>query len=655
MEVSLAGLGENVNAVNQDVLERQITRQASRAMTKRDHELDQRRLERTRRDIGRVQARMGNVSRRMDSIGSSMAARDQARLDMHEEEESLAGLEKDLQEIQDRMAGRKLEHADIGVDEREEDDDDDRREKEGEEVEKKETEREYLLRTGKITPFSRMTGLERMHEVEEVEGEERVKQSHQDLRRPGLYSETYGEPVADIEEDDDEQMRTYATPNASAAEEEDVNDDELDAAVTSYNVNKKEDFSGVDDGDERVFRDRVLSWTEKREAARVKAVVVIKPEPREEEEGDEEEEWHKPHPTEADATYDGGYRVPGDIYPNLFDYQKTCVQWLWELHCQGAGGIIGDEMGLGKTIQVISFLAGLHYSRMPSEPTIVVCPATLMKQWVNEFHSWWPPFRVTVLHSSGSGMMDVRSEESLERDIEHQRNFKGRSKSYQQAAKVVDRVCRQGHVLITTYAGLRIYSDLLLPVKWSYCILDEGHKIRNPDSVISIVCKQVKTVHRLILSGTPMQNNLTELWSLFDFVFPGRLGTLPVFQTEFAIPINIGGYANATNVQVQAAYKCALVLRDLINPYLLRRMKMDVATDLPQKSEQVLFCKLTNVQRQAYEAFISSEEMTSIINGKRQVLYGVDILRKICNHPDLVDRALLLVVITFFFESAYLI
>jgi DNA excision repair protein ERCC-6 len=138
-----------------------------------------------------------------------------------------------------------------------------------------------------------------------------------------------------------------------------------------------------------------------------------------------------------------------------------------------------------------------------------------------------------------------------------------------------------------------------------------------------------------------MQNNLTELWSLFDFVFPGRLGTLPVFQAQFAVPINIGGYANATNIQVQTAYKCAVVLRDLINPYLLRRMKNDVAADLPRKSEQVLFCKLTDVQRSAYEEFLGSNEMDSIFSGKRQVLYGVDILRKICNHPDLVNRELL--------------
>ena len=115
---------------------------------------------------------------------------------------------------------------------------------------------------------------------------------------------------------------------------------------------------------------------------------------------------------------------------------------------------------------------------------------------------------------------------------------------------------------------------------------------------------------------------------------------MPVFQSQFSVPIGIGGYANATNVQVQTAYKCACMLRDLINPYLLRRMKVDVASDLPKKSEQVLFCKLTPIQRQAYLRFIHSKEMDAILERRRQVLFGIDIVRKICNHPDIIDLTL---------------
>ena len=135
-----------------------------------------------------------------------------------------------------------------------------------------------------------------------------------------------------------------------------------------------------------------------------------------------------------------------------------------------------------------------------------------------------------------------------------------------------------------------------------------------------------------------MQNNLVELWSLFDFIFPMRLGNLVDFKNQFEIPIRIGGYANASNLQIQTATKCAETLKDAISPYLLQRMKSDVAADLPKKTERVLFCKLTKPQREAYEAFLNGGDMNSILNGKRQVLYGVDILRKICNHPDLQDH-----------------
>ncbi|KAJ2841673.1 DNA repair protein rhp26, partial [Coemansia erecta] len=177
--------------------------------------------------------------------------------------------------------------------------------------------------------------------------------------------------------------------------------------------------------------------------------------------------------------------------------------------------------------------------------------------------------------------------------------------------------------------------DVLLRRKWGYAVLDEGHTIRNPDADVTIACKRLDTRHRILVTGTPIQNNLAELWSLFDFIFPGRLGTLPVFNNQFAIPITVGGYASANSLQVRAAYRCACILRDLIDPYLLRRLKADVAQDLPQKSEQVLFCRLTPMQRKAYKAFLQSADMERILDGKLQMLFGVDVARKICDHPDL--------------------
>ncbi|KAJ3128979.1 hypothetical protein HK101_005308, partial [Irineochytrium annulatum] len=212
------------------------------------------------------------------------------------------------------------------------------------------------------------------------------------------------------------------------------------------------------------------------------------------------------------------------------------------------------------------------------------------------------------------------------------------AKVLKQVASIVDRVVAKGHVIITTYEGVRVHKKALIPVRWGYCVLDEGHKIRNADASITLACKMVKTPHRIILSGTPIQNNLKELWSLYDFAYPGRLGTLPVFVSQFEIPIRLGAYSNATNLQVQTAHRCAQVLRDLISPYLLRRMKSDVASDLPKKTEQVLFCRLSSTQRDLYERFLDSRDCRQILEGRKNALAGIDTLRKICNHPDLVYR-----------------
>lgn len=358
-----------------------------------------------------------------------------------------------------------------------------------------------------------------------------------------------------------------------------------------------------DDGDEASYKQRLRRWNKLRLQDKEKNLKL---------EDDSEE---------SDAEFDEGFKMPGFLFKKLFKYQQTGVRWLWELHCQQAGGILGDEMGLGKTIQIIAFLAGLSYSKIRTRgsnyrfeglgPTLIVCPTTVMHQWVKEFHMWWPPFRVAVLHETGSY---AHKKEKLIRDIAH---------------------CHG--ILITSYSYIRLMQDDISRHDWHYVILDEGHKIRNPNAAITLACKQFRTPHRIILSGSPMQNNLRELWSLFDFIFPGKLGTLPVFMEQFSVPITMGGYSNASPVQVKTAYKCACVLRDTINPYLLRRMKSDVkmSLSLPDKNEQVLFCRLTDEQHKVYQNFIDSKEVYRILNGELQIFSGLTALRKICNHPDL--------------------
>ncbi|XP_053165125.1 DNA excision repair protein ERCC-6 isoform X2 [Hemicordylus capensis] len=379
--------------------------------------------------------------------------------------------------------------------------------------------------------------------------------------------------------------------------EEEEEEEEKDLIVGKHRMKRCRD-----DGNEDYYKQRLRRWHKQRLKSG-------------------EEQWRAGEDSDDSDVEFEGFRVPGFLFKKLFKYQQTGVRWLWELHCQQAGGILGDEMGLGKTIQIIAFLAGLSYSKIRTRgsnyrfkglgPTVIVCPTTVMHQWVREFHTWWPPFRVAVLHETGSYTNNK--------------------------VKLIREIVACNGILITSYSNIRLLQDNIHSYDWHYVILDEGHKIRNPNAAVTLACKQFCTPHRIILSGSPMQNNLKELWSLFDFVFPGKLGTLPVFMEQFSVPITMGGYSNASPVQVKTAYKCACILRDTINPYLLRRMKADVkmSLSLPDKNEQVLFCRLTDEQHQVYKNFIDSKEVYQILNGEMQIFSGLVALRKICNHPDL--------------------
>ena len=673
---ALLGLTEHVR--DQDDLERDITNQANMVMIEQEDERDQKRIDRVTANIDKLEGQKRTQRRRLDTLTNNPLMRKRCLDEIQQIDADIAALKKDITDIQSR------------IDERHQYDGAENGEGNGPGGNKRmpnESQRDFLIRTGKITPFSRMPGrgadglngdltevLMDAEEEAEQEGEqitdEAEPRSHQNLRLPGFAD--ISESVISTSESEfslrprkkrklegaSSSTSRFQTPDEDtftpvlSEEEVDEFEDEDDELMTSKTpkkraagntkVEEKIDLTGIDDGNEQMYQTRLKRWVEKRSAARRRK--LERNEATEEEhaaENADEEEWFKPCPDAPDHQFDNDIKLPGDIYPALFDYQKTGVQWLGELYSQQVGGIVGDEMGLGKTIQIISFLAGLHYSKKLNKPIIVVAPATVLRQWVNEFHRWWPPLRVSILHSSGSGMMNLGSEGRME-EVEDMYGFVERKpKSSSKAAKkIVDRVVQHGHVLVTTYAGLQTYSDALIPVDWDYAVLDEGHKIRNPNTAITIYCKELRTANRVILSGTPMQNNLIELWSLFDFVFPMRLGTLVNFRQSFEVPIKLGGYANATNLQVLTATKCAETLKAAISPYLLQRLKVDVAADLPKKSEQVLFCKLTKPQREAYEMFLVSDEMTSIMNHTRQSLYGIDVLRKICNHPDLLDPRL---------------
>ena len=416
-----------------------------------------------------------------------------------------------------------------------------------------ESQRDFLIRTGKITPFSKFRDepssktevnlSDALYNAEAAPAEEETTEpqlreegprSHRILHQPGFLEEDETSSARNTGEESRSRKRrrpedevNYGT-NRQARKSSDMSGSDgsayspqdidawsasaktLDSDISSDNDeflqtkpppgrkrrqpkqqafgkdSGKDVFIGLDDGNEKVYQARLQDWITRRRTARLQATRRNQISHSNQEAEPADDEIYLPHPTVSDAALDNAYRIPGDIYPSLFDYQKTGVQWLWELYSQQVGGIVGDEMGLGKTIQVISFLAGLHYSRKITRPIIVVAPATVMKQWVNEFHTWWPPFRVSILHSSGSGMIDIGRESRREEDLLSRRPSTRKTgaagKSQRAAQKIVDRVVNEGHVLITTYSGLQTYAELLVPVVWEYAVLDEGHKVRNPNA-----------------------------------------------------------------------------------------------------------------------------------------------------------------------------
>lgn len=656
---------------DQDDIERDITIQANAALIEADDKRDQARIDKLEASRQRLQIQLDKEKVQLVRNASNVYKTRIIQATVDKQEAEIRQLSNDIADFQSRINKRHeeedpLEQAPTGKSQRH----------------RGESQRDYLIRTGKITPFAKIGGprpaglegelAETILNAEDDAAAEELAQevaegplSHQQLRRPGFADEgdvppkakspaptTVVESEFSLRPRKRQRTRKERSPSgdfepSGGESESDMgvwqqgNEDDLIREQRRQTKAKDKardqetiDLSNVDDGNENTYKRRLSEWVARRSRARKARRQAATPDA--EDSDSEVDEWRKPAPDKPDQWIDDVLKLPGDVHSTLFGYQKTGVQWLAELYKQQVGGIVGDEMGLGKTVQLIALVAALHYTDNLNRPVLIVAPATLLRQWVSEFHRWWPPLRVSILHSSGSGMINPEREDDYDLD-----NFRPKKTGSSSAAKrIVNGVVKNGHVLVTTYTGLQTYADVLRPIEWEYAVLDEGHKIRNPNAAITITCKELNTRNRVILSGTPVQNNLTELWSLFDFISPARLGTLLEFREQFEIPIRQGGYANASNFQVVQAEQRAEILKGAISKYLLQRLKIDVAADLPEKTEQVLFCKLTDGQRGAYETFIGSEEVSQILNRTRQSLYGIDILRKICNHPDLLNKDL---------------
>ncbi|XP_058823909.1 TATA-binding protein-associated factor 172 [Topomyia yanbarensis] len=318
------------------------------------------------------------------------------------------------------------------------------------------------------------------------------------------------------------------------------------------------------------------------------------------------------------------FKIPVKINAELRSYQQSGVNWLWFLNKYKLHGILCDDMGLGKTLQAICILAGDHYQRSidPKSsklPSLVICPPTLTGHWVYEVEKFLPTRFLRPLHYVG-----------LPVDRERLRHKLGTYNLY-----------------VASYEIVRKDIEFFGSVHWNYCVLDEGHIIKNGRTKSSKAIKQLVANHRLILSGTPIQNNVLELWSLFDFLMPGFLGTEKQFSTRFSRPILASRDPKSSPKEQEAGALAMEALHRQVLPFLLRRVKEDVLTDLPPKITQDMLCELSPLQERLYEDFSRTHLNSDIreclenidgqmVSKKTHVFQALRYLQNVCNHPKLV-------------------
>ncbi|PHH67464.1 hypothetical protein CDD82_1470 [Ophiocordyceps australis] len=305
-------------------------------------------------------------------------------------------------------------------------------------------------------------------------------------------------------------------------------------------------------------------------------------------------------------------------------FMYRCVTGMIDENAHGC--IMADEMGLGKTLQCITLLwTLLKQSPDAGKPTIekaiVVCPASLVKNWANELTKWLGPNTTTPFAIDGKA-----SKEELTRQLRQWAIASGRS------------VTRP--VIIVSYETLRLNVDQLKHTKIGLLFCDEGHRLKNPDSNTFTALNSLNVSRRVILTGTPIQNDLTEYFSLTSFANPDLLGSRLDFRKRFEIPILRGRDADASEADRLRGDECTAELLAIVNKFLIRRTNDILSKYLPVKYEHVVFCSLAPFQLQLYNYFITSPDIQALLRGKgSQPLKAINILKKLCNHPDLLNLA----------------
>lgn len=285
----------------------------------------------------------------------------------------------------------------------------------------------------------------------------------------------------------------------------------------------------------------------------------------------------------------------------LRDYQIDGVNWLVSLFHANINGILADEMGLGKTIQTIAFLAHLYERENIQGPHLIVVPKSTMGNWVNEFSKWCIGFRVVKLIAAKTSR-----EEIIKNELQPGRF----------------------DVCVTSYEGVSLCQAALKKFRWQYLIIDEAHKIKNDESCLSMLIRKLHSSHRLLITGTPLQNNLHELWSLLNFLLPDLFDT----STDFEDLFNLGAQEGMTTDQNEDKnVELVQQLHTILKPFLLRRTKSEVERSIPPKKEIMVNVKMTAIQRDLYKKILTNELMRQ--DNKSQYLNIVIQLRKVCNHP----------------------
>ena len=284
--------------------------------------------------------------------------------------------------------------------------------------------------------------------------------------------------------------------------------------------------------------------------------------------------------------------VPKSLQGKLRPYQQIGLKWLWTNITKGFGACMADDMGLGKTIQVISLILKMKEEGTLKKPVLVICPTTLIGNWMKELQMFAPSLDAVVYHGA---------ERKL--DVKHD-------------------------VIMTTYAIMRIDVEELKKQDWGVIIVDEAQNIKNPDTAQTLAIKMLKSDVKIAMTGTPVENRLTELWSIFDFINKGYLGSLKDFQKSYAIPIE----------RFKETSRAAK-LKMSVSPFVLRRLKTDkhVITDLPEKMVLNEYCYLSKPQAVLYEKTLN-EMMDKIsgftgINRRGNIFKLITALKQICNHP----------------------